>query len=176
MDGSGCNGRFKHLFYFLTRKRVREDPCTAPNSTGLSKTCLCQVLHIALNLLSSVCSPPSLFPPPSMAPAHLNLQVVIQREPKAVLLCATAAMHLLSHHQEGKAGVSVVDGCCSGLWQVILGKRSWLENKTLPSIPCTYWKTRRCIRNIPTYLPCCYALVQASALVCSRRQGIDPGS
>lgn len=50
----------KHFFYTLTRKWVRKDPYTDPNSTGLSKTRLCQVFHVALNLLSSMCSPPSL--------------------------------------------------------------------------------------------------------------------
>lgn len=156
-------------FLFPHPKRVREDPCMDPNSTGLSKTHLCQVLHIGLNLLSSMCSPSSLLLLPSMAPMHLNLQTVIQKEPKAVLLCATVVMDLHPNHQEGKAEVPILEGCHSGLWQVVLGKSCWPENKTLPWIPCMSWKTRRCISNIPTYLPCSYVLAQAPTLVHSRR-------
>lgn len=62
---------------------------------GLSKTCLCQMLLEALNLLRNMCSPDSQLPPPSIAPVHLNLKMVIQKQPKAVLPCATISKRRL---------------------------------------------------------------------------------
>jgi len=175
VDGSGRDGRSKHLFCFLTRTWVREDPCIRPNSAGLSKTPLCQALHVTLNLLSSTCSPSTL----RGSSAH-KFAGGHPEQAQSCPPCATVAMDLLSHHREEKAGVPSQDVCRSGPWQVILGKRRWSENKILPSVSHTYWKTWRSIRYLPTYLPCSYALVQASALLphqphsLGRSPSVDP--
>nr|XP_009931672.1 PREDICTED: hemK methyltransferase family member 2 [Opisthocomus hoazin] len=112
VDGSGRDGRSKHLFCFLTRTWVREDPCIRPNSAGLSKTPLCQALHVTLNLLSSTCSPSTL----RGSSAHKFAGGHPERA-QSCPPCATVAMDLLSHHREEKAGVPSQDVCRSGPWQ-----------------------------------------------------------
>lgn len=116
---------------------------------------------------------PILLPPHSTASVHQHLQMVIQREPKAAPPCARAATVLLPHHQKGKAGLGILDGCCSGrqFWATRVSQKT-----TVPFIACRYGKMRRCFSNVSSCLSCSYAVVQASPLVPSRRQGFDPVS
>lgn len=152
MDESGCNGRFEHFLYFLTRKQVREDP-----SRGLSKTQLRQALHVALDQASSVCSPSSLLLPLSVAPKFAVC------EPQRVQICPSLchSSDRLALPPSGGEGW----GLCPG-W-MLLANFGRSENETLLSMPYMYCKTKDCNGNILTLLPC------SSTLVHSQGQGLD---